>query len=234
MDKNTFMQVRCGIAASDKKLPFTVTTENVQTYLAKQFGRINNALRTKGVKVTDIEPNVKTIKIGGALLPFFVLLPEEVLDRKTFDPNTPSVFRPDDDSDVVYLKPYYYEVIKRFMYSKEDCHAFRTSQDWRRQCKINNRKNLDVLIKYSTPKVETIGSPDGKKSYVVVILDPLRIFHDMLTDVHNPDQRFNVYIEKVQQLDDNSYDFSISREIVSKKKKSHEADISRLLRMMTQ
>lgn len=228
MSMNT-IETRCGLQESTKKVQYDITTEHVKKYLESKFGFINNGLKNKGVKgVNPIEVNIRNLKIGKNFLPFIVVLPEDVLDKTSFDPSTPSVFRPEDDDDAVRLKPYYYHFLANYMYSKEDINFFGSS-NWRRMAGNPTAGNIRVLKKYSRPAIETISGANGERtSTVLVFLDPIKIFHEMLIDNSNPKQRFNIYVTDIQNIGDSNYNFTISREVI-KKNKNDERSVQDLI-----
>lgn len=218
MSMNT-IATRCNLQESTKKLQYDITTENVKKYLDSKFEFINKGLKNKNVpNVNDIDVNIRTLKIGKNFLPFIVVLPDDVLDRASFDPNTPSVFRPEDDDDAVRLKPYYYHFLANYMYSKEDIGYFGSSS-WRRAAGNPPAGNIRVLKKYARPAIETVPESNGQKTtMVLVILDPIKIFHEMLIDNNNPKQRFTTFVTEMQSVGEGSYNFTVSREVIKKNK----------------
>lgn len=225
------IRTRGNIPESNKKIQYDIRTEDVKKYLEAKFRFINNALTAKGVpNVELINVSVRNLRIGKQFLPFIVLLPEAVLDRANYDPNTPAVFRPEDDDDAVRLKPYYYHFLSNYMYTKEEINFFNSSS-WRRSAGVTNTKNLHILRKYSKPAIETVNAQNGKLVSVFVLLDPLKIFHEMLIDEGNQNQRFSVYIDSMQCVEDNCYTFSVSRE-VNKRSKEDTQQFNALIKAM--
>ena len=222
---------RANINPKERKLPFDVRTDDVQKYLEDKFKFINTALTRRGEKdVVPINVRIRNLKIGKSFFPFIVMLPEAVLDKSNYDPNTPSVFRPEEDDDAVRLKPYYYKFLSNYMFTKEDVNVFNSSS-WRRQAGITSNSNLQILRRYSRPAIESVNTEKGKYVSVLVFLDPLKIFHEMLIDDNNPGQRFSVFIDDMQEIEDNKYIFSISREINKRSKESND-QIKNIIRQM--
>ena len=227
MSMNT-INAKCGLIPTTKKVQYDITTEDVKKYIETKFATINKGLKARGVDVAPIEVNIRSLKIGKNFLPFIIVLPDSVLDRASFDPKTPSVFRPEDDDDAVRLKPYYYRFLANYMYTKEDIGYFGSSS-WRRMAGNPSAGNIRILKKYSRPAIETIGGVNGERTTtVLVFLDPIRIFHEMLIDNDNDKQRFNIFVTDIQNIGDSNYNFTILRE-VSKKNKSDERSIQDLI-----
>lgn len=225
------INTRCKLRESKKKLQFDIRTEDVQKYLEGKFKFINDTLVSRGEKgVEPIPVTLRSLRIGKHFLPFIVLLPEAVLDRASFNPNTPSVFRPEEDDDAVRIKPYYFKFLSNYMYSKDDINAF-NSGNWKRAAGITSNGNLQILRRYSRPAIETMNTNNGKSVSVMVFLDPLKIFHEMLIDEDNRDQRFSVFIDGMQEVEDNNYVFTVSRE-VNKRSKEDLNQIQNILRQM--
>lgn len=231
MSMSTSVNTRCKLPESNKKLQYEIRTENVQKYLDSKFKFINDTLISRGEKgVEPIHVTLRSLRIGKRFLPFIVLLPETVLDRTSFDPNTPSVFRPDEDDEVVRIKPYYFRFLSNYMFSKEDIDAF-NSRNWSRAAGVSNVNLIKILRRYSRPAIETMTTSNGKSVSVMVLLDPLKIFHEMLIDENNLGQRFSVFIDEMQEVEDNNYVFTVSRE-VNKRTKEDLSQINNILRQM--
>ena len=230
MSTNT-IKTRCNLNESTRKVQYEIRTEYVEKYLNDKFKFINDALIKRGEKgVESITVNMRSLRIGKAFFPFIVMLPESVLDRFNFDPNTPSVFRPEEDDDAVRIKPYYYRFLSNYMYTKEDVNAF-NSTSWQRQAGIRSASNMRILRRYSRPAIESMNTQNGKSISVMVLLDPLKVFHEMLIDDNNPNQRFSVFIEGMQEVEDNNYIFTVSREI-NKRNKVEKDQIQNIIRQM--
>lgn len=232
MSMNT-IKTRCNLPESTRKVQYDIRTEDVKKYLESKFDFINKGLKIKGVDVESINVSIRSLKIGKNFLPFIIVLPDTVLDRGSFDPNTPSVFRPQDDDDAVRLKPYYYHFLANFMYSKSDIEYFGSS-NWRRMAGNPPTKSIQILRKYAKPAIETISDQNGGKiTSVLLILDPIKIFHEMLVDNDNPKQRFSVFIADLVDVGEGSYNFTVSRE-VSKKNKNDAKELDALIRRLQQ
>lgn len=231
MSMSTTINTRCKLKESTRKVQYEIRTEDVQRYLEEKFRFINDALIKRGEKgVEQISVTLRSLRIGKHFLPFIVMLPEAVLDRANFDPNTPSVFRPEEDDDAVRIKPYYYRFLSNYMFTKDDINAF-NSGNWKRAAGVTSNGNLQILRRYSHPAIETMNTQNGKSISVMVFLDPLKIFHEMLIDDSNPNQRFSVFIDGMQEVEDNNYVFTVSREI-NKRNKDEQDQIKNIIRRM--
>lgn len=227
--------VRCGAAPDTSKQMYKLTTDDIEKFINSKFNylesRIKKEVSNRGGNPNDVPHiNVKVInsKFSDIYVAFGLILPDDILDYKRSDPNTPSVFCPEDEDEGVKLKKPYYELLRSWAYSKEDINYFRSSS-FRSTTKIKNMKNINDLIRYSKPKVETISDSYGKTKWVIQFMDPIKIIHDMLVDSNNETQRFRCFVESSDGISDGKFIFTISREVV-KKKKGEEEDIIRKMR----
>ena len=74
-----------------------------------------------------------------------------------------------------------------------------------------NANNALTLKKFQHTKKLRFGKSDAD-SVVFTAIDPLAVFHDMLT-VQSDSRPFLINIEKVVRIEDSNYEYFISREI---------------------
>lgn len=231
-------QARSGLRPNEKNLPYTITTQNVRDYLQGKFDvivdKMNQANRDEHQKRIDIK--IFTTEAGGAFLPFIIMLPLDVLARsnKNNSDTEPAIFHPeeDEDTDVVSLKNEFFQLLKIYAFSKEDESAF-FSDDWRRQRKVS-RETSRNLKSLRTPKLNRYGSGGDKVPYVIMLLDPIRIFHDMLIFSDNQTD-FTVEIKSWQRLQKGGeYSYDVIRRMFGKGKKKYSTqyvdEINKMLR----
>lgn len=220
------LRTRSGLRPDERNLPYTITTQFVREFLQGKFDVIvdkMNEANTRGKKQEKIDIKLFTTGAGGAFFPFIIMLPLAVLERYGLDESNdePSIFHPeeDEDLDAVLLKDEFYQLIKIYAFSKEDESAF-FSDDWRRQRKVSREtsRNLKVL---RTPKVNRYDCGGEKVPFVVMLLDPIRVFHDILTSPDNPCD-FTVEINSWQKLQkDGEFSYSVTRRMLKKGNKKY-------------
>lgn len=232
--QNTIMNVRCGKAPSESKLEYTFSTEEIRNYMEKGFQFVEDGLKKNLVKqgkdpnvIPHIVPQIclgcKTKRFAS----FLLILPESVLNRPNFNPNIPSVFQGVDDENVKLIQVYWV-LIQKWAYRKESLEDFR-NPSVRHALAIKNSSQLDFIMKYAGPRIEKLPSrnnPDGDYR-VIIAVDPIRVFRDMLANKDFPNQRFDVFIEDINYVDESNAVFTVSRSV--KKKRENPGDIKEIL-----
>ena len=206
---NNELITRAGLAPNERELPYSITTSDVESYLQGKIDIVANRDGGSGVNV-----RVYTTEPSKTFLPFVVLLPLDVLESegKKNKNQVPSIFNTSDDTGSANLKKPYYDVFSPYIYNKRDEGAF-FADDWRRRCNIS-RETSPVLKSLRTPKVSSM--ENGNIRVVSFMIDPLRVFHDMLT-IQNDNRSFKVAITGTQKIQTGEYRYDISR-IVTKGK----------------
>lgn len=211
-----------GLKQSDREMSYEIETADVKKFVQKRFTRVDDSLKQQGLirDGDEVEIDLISLEPEKTFIPFALILPVSVLDRPTRR-NRPSIFEPD-HSDGVRIKPYYYELFKPFMFDKEDARAFR-SNVWRNAHRIKSYKTTNMLHRYSTPKImgqtndyDAVYENDDAK--VIVILDPVRIFHAMLKFRSNMRQEFSVFIKQPVRIDSVNYHYTVKRVVNTKKR----------------
>lgn len=228
---------RSGLNPTDEKLRYQISTGAVEKFIYEKIKLLEKGLRDNGVNEETIERdavNVKAMRIGKRFMPMLLVLPPNVFERGNYDPNTPSMFQnDDDDSNGARLKYYYWKLIEPWLYSKKDAEEFRERQI-QRELGIGNQEDLRQFTSLRMPRRHTDKDYNGRTQVIsmVVVLDPFRIFHDMLTMTDNPNQRFKCNIEGFSVMDDDAATYEVSREITKKKKERYSKNIQQILRRM--
>ena len=145
-----------------------------------------------------------------------LLLPTSVLkDGKGRQNNDePDIFQNDHSERYAQMKNGFFKLIQAYMYTKDDEKAF-FSTSWRQELNVS-LKTSHMLKANRIPKVQKMNK--GKNTFVVCMIDPVRLFHDMLQDLNNKDQKFKVKIVETEKRDSSNYVYNIERLIVDGKK----------------
>lgn len=216
---NDFFRVRCGKQPDLESLPYKFSTQEVQVYLGKQITLINNALRRKfpDKEFEDFSPKISALEVGKNFVPLIATFPEDILAYRQQRNNIPSIFEQDMDENSVPIKNEYWRLISNYVYTKAMMDEFKRPEG-RRILKIHGTRPLEVMAKYRVPRIEYVNTDRGEQKVVLMFFDPIAVFHDMLTSLDNPRQRFDVSINRVKRLEDGSYQFTLTREVQRKKK----------------
>lgn len=209
---------RAGITPDEKELPYSITTADVESYLNKKMDVICDQMSKKnGTDKEEIDVHVYTTEAGKDFLPFVVVLPMGVLkSKKQKNQNTASIFTPQDSDNACSMKDEYYNVFKPFIYNKDDEQAF-FSDEWRRRVRVN-RETSPVLKSLRTAKVQRMNG--GNTSVVIFMIDPLRVFHDMLK-IDGDNRDFHIEIGNLQKINTGNYKYFMKRVINKGKGKKY-------------
>lgn len=210
---------RAGIMPDEKELPYTISTSDVEKYLQKKVNTLVERMnRDKGSNLNKIDVNVYTTEAGRNFLPFIIVLPLDVLDRKEKNKrnNTPSIFNTKDSDGTSRMLPEFFKLFSSYTYNKDDETAF-FSEDWRRARGVS-RQTSPILKSMRTPKISNL--ENGKLKTVCFMLDPLRVFHDMLTRTDD-NRSFKIEVDKWKKVQTGEYKYFLKRVVGNHKGKGY-------------
>ncbi len=199
---NEKTMTKAGIRPSTTELPFSVKTSDAENYLQSRFDLLPGVL--KGTKVILL-----TTEVSKIFLPFIILLPTTVVKgsnkRNGGGENELSLFNPDEsDSSRVQLQQEVYATLAPYVYNKTDEQAF-FSPNWARMCNVGTQKAQ--MLKYTrTPHIQKYGQ--SKHKFVAMLIDPIRLFHDMLSDV-NSKENFRISISGSEKIRDGHFKYNV-------------------------
>lgn len=203
-------KTRAGINPTETELPFSISTHQVEEYLQKKIDVILNRVSQENGSTDkeSIDVRVYTTEAGGNFLPFVIILPMEALEEKAKkqNRNTPSIFNAKDADGTASMKPELYKLFSSYIYTKDDESAF-FSEDWRRARRVR-RETSPVLKSLRTPKVTNM--ENGRLQVVSFMIDPLRVFHDMLS-MKDDNRSFKVDINGWQKMQTGEYRYDVVR-----------------------
>lgn len=218
-----------------KETPYEITTEQVNKFIQDRFNAIHSIYLKEGKNVDDFTSTVISVKCSQKFVPLMLVMSLSVLDnaqKKKKKEDELDIFNPEkEDGTVASLKTAIYKCIAPYLYNKTDeagffAPTFRSS--------LGIPLKISHLLKgFRRPKIQKL----GRNEQVICFIDPLRIFHDMLTDPQNPNEFFKVNVNKCEQIKDGSYLYKISRVAGNGKKdkngydskKSISAELNRML-----
>lgn len=190
----------CGIRFKSKwgktpevdRLEFKITSSELETFLRSKIDELNNSLVRNNVQVDMINTSdmyVRAIEVGKKFAPLIVMLPPEVLNRSGYNPNIPEIFQ-NNDNGFVPLKRVYWEMLRRYTFSKRDVDAIR-SRNIQRHLEIRRQDYIREYVNFSTPKIIYRDKDKGIIDKVAVITDPNPMIHEMLVNEFARNERFS-------------------------------------------
>lgn len=174
------LSTRAGVQPTVKKLPYEISTQMVREYLQK---KLDVVLERKTAGKEQMSLMLYTVESGRNFIPFMLLLPTEALydagDRS--DDSIHPIFNTNGNRGSLNLRSEIYNMIKPYVFTSADQDAF-FSEDWRRRTKVP-RDASPILKKMSTAHIMKING--GRDEVVAIMLDPIRVFYDMLKDTND-------------------------------------------------
>ena len=220
------IKTRAGVIPDENGMPFSITTEAVEKYIQK---KVDTVMQKAGKDSFSVR--VITTEAGRNFLPFMVLLPMEAVEsKKKNSSDIDAIFNPKDNDRTVKLQPEIFKLFQAYCYDPKDSQAF-DSDEWRRSRRVA-RGTANVLKRSRLPRITSLNG--GKMKVCMFLLDPLRVFHDMLVDANNPQKQFTVTIEDWKKRSDGNYNYKLTRSTNNSGKKRYNdtlaAELNRKMR----
>ena len=223
-------QTKAGLNPSQNTLTYKISTSDAEKFLQDKMNIVVQKMRDDGYQVytsksdqpeirkyngPNIDVNLIGISMSSAFIPLACILPMDVIaERKKKKKEELSIFDPKGSDGTLNLYLPIARLLAAYSYNKEDTKAF-FSPDWRRVRKISN--SVAPTLKYNaTPKVQRING--GKDEVVSLMIDPVRLFHDMLKMEDNHAD-FHVEIVDSQRQREGEFIFTVNRVLNKKNKK---------------
>ena len=201
---------------------YEIRTIDVQNYLQKIAKVLDRAIEKKlGKAEGEINTKVQVMSINFSgnkekqpFVPFMLMVSGNIIDMRDVDPDIPSVLKPDMDNGVHLNSVYYNQMFAPYMFSKDDVKSL-NSPSYRRAMHINLPfSTLNALKRYMKPKVEFSGNSDDiNNAQVVVLIDPIRVFHKLAFESDNPHLRYYVVVKELKQIDDLNFKYTVERKL---------------------
>lgn len=209
---------------TNENLPFIITTANVQEYLQKRINAaINVARHDAGLNVPDINVTVNSIPLTDSFMPFFILLPmKAIVNGDSKVKNNPknyaelSIFHSDvfnEKSSKIKIQQHIHLVLRPYFYEKNDIEALKNRNVVKHPIRPSSINKIRHEDRYKIHKF-------GDKAYVTVILDPIKIFMDMLCTGNERlgDCNFQVWVDKIKKLNGGNVSYKLTREEIRHEK----------------
>lgn len=225
------MKTISGIRPEEKReIPYGITTNEAEAFLQKKFDAIVKQMNMETQKYNDshpdeddlplqddIEVNLITTRMSSKFYPFVLVLPSSVLkdNSRKRGKDELDIFNPQHSEQNANLKKPLYNIIQPFLYDDNDKKSF-FSTNFQHALKISSR-TAGSLKANCRPRIHHFDK--DRVSYVIVFLDPLRLFHNMLT-ILDDKTPYDVMIDRVEQLKGGNFCYKVSRAVKSKNKKN--------------
>lgn len=223
------LKTRSGLVPVENELPFNITTTDAEEFLQGKIDQMIAAINKNGGHQDDVKIMLFSSKCSRKFVPFMILLPTLVLkgkDKKKRDSSELTIFNPENTEKQAILKNEFYVLLQCFMYDKNDEKSFFSN---------TARSSLGITLKTShtlkanrIPKVQKLNK--GNTEYVTCLIDPIRLFHDMLTDVNDRDTKFDVEVGDVEAIKNGNFKYEVYR-VLSKKKNRNDRSLAERLAM---
>lgn len=220
MANNTYIQTVSGVQPNqDTQLEFTVSTQAAETFIRDRFKDLTEARRRTGSFVPKIDYEdikVRSMTYSKRFAPFLLIVPDAIVDRKEYDPNTPAMFQNTDA--VLPIIDDYFTLIQGFSYKSDDIKQVRESSFTRRNLGLEG-SDINEFAYYAKFRTKPLNCDNeyANSNLLFIEIDPGRVFHAMLKNRTAPNQRFNVTITNVILTGGNSAIYKVSRSPINRK-----------------
>lgn len=222
------MRTKSGmVPGNEKDVPFDINTADAEHFLQRKIDQIVSKMKSEGKDQLPVDVKLITTRCSKKFMPFVLVLSATALksSNKKKNHNELGMFNPESSDSIAKLKNEFYQLVGAYMYNKNDEQAF-FSNDWRRELGVT-LKTAHFLKANRTPKIQSWNK--GKDEYIMCILDPARLFHDMLVDLDHREERFRITDMTAEKIDGGNYHYSMKRSLVKGNKKKDKSFETRLL-----
>lgn len=222
------LKTRAGLQPTATETPFQITTEKAEEYLQKKFDAVTQMMRKEGKQQSDVKVILLTMSFSKKYKPFILITSKNVLKDRNDKHNDEeaSIFNPEATERLAKIKDEYYVIFKALQYNEADEKAF-FSHEWRNALKIS-LKTSQFLKEHRRPKLQRFNK--NRNEYVACMIDPMRLFHDMLVDLNDPNgnQKFNVDVGEVEKIKSTNYRYDVYRYSPKAKNKNNRSEEERI------
>ena len=200
-------RTKSGLKPDDNGVPYSITTNQVEKYLQQRVDVV-----TSSAKIDNVEIKVYTTEPGKYFCPFVVVLPTTVLmnPNQSSEDDEPSIFTPNKSSKKLRLKPELYHLFKLYIYNEDDEKAF-FSNDWKNRTGVRSDASA-ALKRLRVPALNR----DGDTQVVMFLLDPLKVFHDMLK-YKDDNRQYKISIETLKKVRTGEFVYGVERSLANSK-----------------
>lgn len=239
------VKTRSGHTPSTDELFFKITTEDVMDYLQRRMDGLVHKMRNSNngsdevYTGEDINLSIVTIRVTEKFLPFSVMLPTAVLksyNRRGRIKGESSIFNPKEEDGTEVMYKLFTEMFKSYVFTDGEIKYLSSNEGAKVRSEMDlSMKNIDAMRRNKAPKIQRFNN--GNMEKVTFLLDPIKIFHDMLT-IENNTAPFKTNVIGNKKISDGSYIYYVQRTYANnkngkKKKKDDYSVVSELTRRMS-
>lgn len=212
------------------EVPYSITTAMAEDHLQRILNKVSAGARSMGANVPDITITLHTLECSKKFRPLFLMMPTSALAESSKNEkkkNEPSIFNTSNNGEQnAKLHKPLFEAIKPFLYTKGDVEAFTKSPNIRRTLRIDSYAAYNIK-NFHMPKVQTFNN--GRDEYVVVVIDPIRLFHQMLETDSDPkggNRGYDVEIGLSENIRQGNFKYEVFKVFTNngKKKNKNKSD----------
>lgn len=211
---NGYGKNRAGLQPDQQSKPYTASTSQVKQYMQQ---KVNALYAAAGKSDAAPQVNIYSIEMSRMFYPFIVVLGTECIKNANEDGDSKidTFFQTNNDETYVELDEILFNLFKNYCYNKDDQDAF-FSDAFRRQLGLGKASSV-TLKSLRNPKVVSVNN--GRDQVVMFMIDPLRVFHDMLTE-EDDKREFYVCIRDTKKINTGEYKYHLKRELKTGKNKA--------------
>lgn len=209
------METRSGLKpVNSGDVPFEITTEQAEDFIQKKFNAITRQARDNGENIEDVKVTLTTLLTGKAFAPFLIVLPTSILKSNNNNKKNRngkkeelSIFNPVETSAKPYIHDGLHMQLQCYEYTTDDRRVF-FDRNWKNALGVTQRDS-DFLRYNSTLRIQKLNR--GREEFITVLLDPLKVFSDMLENPNNPGKNFSVVIDEFVKVAGGMYKYHVVR-----------------------
>ena len=203
----------------DRRFRWTFSTGEIERFLQDKIdstiAHFNREIPNEADRYPGIRIAVNSIRVGKKFTPLMAIIPTEVLVNYATPSDELSIFNPMESSGVAKIDKPYYMVLSSFMYTEEEAEEF-TSSDFMQTMHVN-RTAADRIKRYSKARIHEFGGDPC----VVVMLDPIRVIHNMMRPSDAKQSRdYSIEISDAVNRHDGDYQYKVYQDFGGKKNKN--------------
>lgn len=206
---------RTGIVPVETVEKYEITTTQVNEYLQKRLNTFTTVARNNGFECEDIHVNVVSFEFSKKFAPFAIVLPEEAIAEKSGgkEEGIMKIFQNEDNAELSRMTKPVWSAIASYLYTKNDKKSFVDS---------GNLKKTLALTSGMASQIAGLCSPriirvDRDHKHITCLIDPIRIFSDMIRKDKNEVNKdgapkYMVFIDKAVKVGNGNYKYYITKE----------------------
>lgn len=230
---------RTGIVPVETVEKYEITTQQVNEYLQKRMNTFTTTARNNGEEIEDIHVNVVSFEFSKKFAPFAIVLPDDAIaerKNKGKDEGIMQIFQSEENNNLQKLSKPVWGAIASYLYTKNDKKSFVDSGNLKKTLGLTSGM-ANQIAGLCSPRIIKV---DREHRHITCLLDPIRIFSDMVRKGSNEVNKdgapkYMVMIDKVEKIGSGNYKYTISKE---PKKRNHGGnsgiDILRIVRESVQ